>query len=258
VDVSSILEDARTYSAQRTQERLNDALDRAREAAERQEALLKYATGFNPRALQKELPLTPDHLTAFVEGMFKMLGIEIRERTHADRIWALRLPEKVQRETGLKPGIRVTFHRALSRRFADLHLIDGASVLLKFLFRTANEPGFNGNVASSAGLPVTVCAELAWNDTVGRRLHQRFAVVQAEALNPTSFADFLLTPAQDAVPDATQGHFADLLPALHRRLAAESSDAVQPGDMRISGLSLPEQGQTRPGQEHDMTAVSEC
>lgn len=238
LDVSAILEDARQYSAQRTQERLDEALGRARETARQQEALLKYASGFDPQAMSQELSLTPDHLRSFVQGMFQHLQIEIRDQIHGDRVWSVRLPESVQLATGLKPGLRVTFSRPLARRLREVHLLDGASALLAHLFKVADSAAFRGQVAAPTGLPATLCAELAWNDTMGRRLHERFVAVQEAGLNTPGFADFLLRPATEETGSGRAMPTEALTAALQGRLAQEASETVHPGSLRITGLSL--------------------
>ncbi|WP_185974722.1 helicase-related protein [Deinococcus detaillensis] len=237
LDVSAVLEDARTYAAQRTQERLEEALSRAREAAKQQEALLRYASGFDPQGMGQELPLTPHHLRSFVEGMCRQLHIELREQTHAGRVWSLRLPEEVQQSAHQRASLRVTFDRALSRKLPGVQLLDGSSSLLQHLFDVSDSYVFKGHVAA-ANLPTTLCAELAWNDNLGRRLHQRFVAVQAEALNPAAFADFLLHPAADAPHSSLALPMEALVAALQRRLSQEASETVQPGSLRITGMAL--------------------
>lgn len=238
LDVTEILEQARGYSAERTQERLDEALGRARDAARQQEALLKYASGFDPGAMKQELPLTPGHLQAFVEGMFRHLQVEVREKTHDERVWSVRLPESVQQATELRLSLRVTFSRSLARRLRDVHLLGGDSPLLAHLFRTADNAGFKGQVAAPVDLPVTLCAELAWNDRLGRRLHERFVAIGAVGLNTPDFAEFLLRPATDQDRSCTVLPAEDLIHALHLRLAKEASETVHPGSLRLTGLSL--------------------
>jgi len=72
VDLESLLEEARTLPLERSRERLEAALERARRAGETQGELLSHASRFDPQTLGGELTLSRKHLERFVAGMLRV------------------------------------------------------------------------------------------------------------------------------------------------------------------------------------------
>lgn len=248
LDVSTILAEAATHTPSRTQARIEEALERARQAARQQDDLLRHSSGFDPDALRGELPVGEAHLMAFVDGMFGQLGVTVTHRLHAGQVWDIKLTEDLQRQLNLKQNQRVAFSRhAASRHKATL--LDSRSPLLSTLFETAGTYAFSGHVAQTPiGAGGTACAVLRWQDDRGRPLSERFVVLQRQpdgiTVNPPAFGHDLLYPAADTlgVPALTPDAWPDFELALHDLLAAGASDDLHPAGFLVTGVAWAGQG----------------
>ncbi|MDL2345377.1 SNF2-related protein [Deinococcus sp. MIMF12] len=253
LDVDRILAEAAAHTPQRTQDRIEEALDRARQAAQQQNDLLRFSSGFDPGALRGELPIGEEHLTAFVEGMFTQLGVTISHRLYGERVWEIKLPDDLQDLLGLKQNQRVAFDRTLARTAKAL-LLDGNSRLLKHLLQTAGGYAFSGQVAQTS-LPGdgTACAVLRWQDDRGRPLSESYAVLrrQGEAVevNPPEFSTWLLQPAPDqpGEPVMNAGSWPRFEEKLHSLLARGAGQELHPAGFTVTGVAWAPVGV--PGQE---------
>lgn len=203
IDVEAILAEADTVGVDRTRERIEEALARAREALETQHELFKHATAFDPSETRGELPVDTGHLQAFVLGMCSHLGIEIIEQTHNQRVFELRLPEGLLTELpGSRRRLRISFDRSFRGRNTDIEVMDLGSSLLRYLLDRARTYAFKGIAAGVGGLPyrAVFTGMLRWQSDRGRRLRQEYTVVGvAESgtihINPENFASWLLEEA---------------------------------------------------------------
>ena len=117
LDVEQILEEASQEGITRTQNRIDEALVKAREAIEKQRELFEYATGFDPEESRGELVMHSGHVRAYVEGMLRHLGIEIKEISHGGRVLSLRLPEATQDDLGIRrQNLKITFDRDIGSK----------------------------------------------------------------------------------------------------------------------------------------------
>ncbi|GAA5436083.1 DEAD/DEAH box helicase [Deinococcus aquaticus] len=243
LNVSAILAEAATHTPSRTQARIEEALERARQAARQQDDLLRHSSGFDPDALRGELPVGEAHLTAFVDGMFEQLGVTVTHRLHAGQVWEIKLPEDLQRQLNLKQNQRVAFNR-LSASKHKATLLDSRSPLLSALLETAGTYAFSGHVAQTPlGEGGTACATLRWQDDRGRPLSERFVVLQRQqdgvTVNPPAFSRHLLQPAADTpgMPMLTPEAWPDFERALHDLLAASASDDLHPAGYLVTGVA---------------------
>lgn len=243
LEVEEILAEAAAHTPQRTQARIEEALERARQAAQQQNDLLRFSSGFDPNALRGELPMGEGHLVAFVEGMFAQLGVAIIHRLYGGRVWEIKLPEDLQIRLSLKQNQRVAFERTLARTAKAL-LLDGSSRLLKVLFEMAGEYAFSGQVAQTS-LPGdgTACAVLRWQDDRGRPLSESYAVLRRQGeeveVNPPEFSAWLLQPASDepGEPTLDAGAWPGFERRVHDLLARGSSDELHPAGYALTGVA---------------------
>ncbi|MCD0168907.1 DEAD/DEAH box helicase [Deinococcus sp. 23YEL01] len=243
LDVSTILAEAATHTPSRTQARIEEALERARQAARQQDDLLRHSSGFDPDALRGELPVGEAHLTAFVEGMFGQLGVTVTHRLHAGQVWEIKLPEDLQRQLNLNQNQRVAFNRLAASKYKAT-LLDSRSSLLGVLFETAGTYAFSGHVAQTPlGEGGTAGAVLRWQDDRGRPLSERFVVLQRQqdgvTVNPPAFSRHLLQPAVDTpgVPSLTVQAWPAFEATLHDLLAAGASDDLHPDGYLVTGVA---------------------
>lgn len=214
VDVEDILEDARTAGVDRTANRIEEALQRARESSDMQKELFQHAVSYDANELQGAFQVDLEHLRAFVFGMIQWQGGEVREsRQYPGKAWRLILTEDVTRTVpGLVRDPLVTFDRRLLAGTDKLTLLDMDHPLVRQLIALATHYDFEGFTAAIA-LPAftsIVSGMLRWQDDQGKRLRQEYVVVAAGnaglmSTNPPEFARWLLSPASpsNAVSNAT-------------------------------------------------------
>lgn len=207
VDVGEILKEATISGINRTEERIEEALRRAREAVDKQRELFEFASSFDPNETRYDLRINPQHLRRFVEGMFAVLGIEIVSGHPASQVLTVRIPEDIaDKLPQLRRVLQVTFDRELASRRPQLHMLDLDSLLVRFLLRVAKSYEFGGKTAviqGMAGRAISTCI-LRWQNDQGRRLRQEFAVFSVDdkdevEVNPASFAEWLSESQQDGV-----------------------------------------------------------
>ena len=203
LDVEDILEEAATASINRTQQQIEAALQRAREAVEKQRDLFAYVARYDPNESRDELLITHEHLHAFIEGMFAQEGIEIVERTHKGAIWEIRLPEVLATQLGNnRSRWRVTLDRIWAANRQDVQMLDLDTPLMRYLLTCAKAHDFGGQAAPLTGLDgvALLTAILRWQNDQGRRMRQEFTALLIRSdggvsTNPRLVSDWLRRPA---------------------------------------------------------------
>lgn len=248
LEVEEILEDATQAGIERTQERIEEALARAKAAVGKQRELFEHVAHYDPNEIRHEIYLTVGHLQAFMEGMFAQAEINVLNRMHQDKVWEIRLPSDLE---GIVPGFRsrlqVTLDRVWAANRPGIHMLDLDSPLVKRLLIMAKSHEFGGKVASLTGLSGTalLTAILRWQNDQGRRMRQEFAALLIHPdgrvdSNPRSVSDWLLQSATNghALPDkaATKILMDAAEVANNRRLAQVSNRDLHPENRQwISG-----------------------
>lgn len=239
LDVTSILRDARTTGVARTTRRIDEALEKARAAADLQREIFSHAAGYDAHETRDELRPDRRHVRAFVEGMLTLLGVSY-ETTHKETVLELRLSESMVEDLGYRGArLRVTFDRDLAARRSDIQMLDFASPFFLYLVRRARERAFGGQVSALRALSgcALVTANLRWQDDRGVRQRDEYAAVLVEAdgravMNPPELLEWLSRPADTAsltpIPDVAKRQLALANRALDHRLGAASSVDVHP------------------------------
>jgi ERCC4-related helicase len=201
VNIESILEDASTEGIQRTTERIEEALNKAKGAASKQRELFEYASAFNPGEKKKELYITSDHITSFVKGMFDLIDVEVLDKTHKDQVWHIRLSDLFAQELGVKKTrYEITFNRSISVNRANTEMMDLDSFIFKALLEKAKAFDFGGLSAVIKGNDLSgsaiLCSFLRWQNEVGVRQRQELLTWQIDSNgtvveNPDSFGEWL-------------------------------------------------------------------
>jgi superfamily II DNA or RNA helicase len=208
LDVEAVLTEAANTGREATQEEIEHALQRARQAASQQDELLRYASGFDPEALQGMLPIGVEHLQAFAEVGFERSNIVISQRLYGGAVWVLRLPENLRAQFRFPTEIRLAFDRDLVRR-AKAPLFDGEHALYRHLLEIARDvtlPGATAVVDLPGGARCYT-ALIRTLDDAGRPLRQEYVALWLEAdgrllINDRRWAEWLATTAIDAAPKA--------------------------------------------------------
>jgi len=207
VDIGDILKDATLAGVARTEARIDEALQRAREAAEKQRELFEYVSTFNPNETKNELRITHQHLRSFIEGMFAILGIEVSNVQQSGMILTIRLPDEIaDKLPQLRKVFQATFDREIATRRSNLHNLDLDSPLIKLLLNEAKYYDFGGKTAVIQGIEGNALSAsiLRWQNDQGQRLRQEFAVYRVSSdgvvdMNPTSFINWLAITQVDGV-----------------------------------------------------------
>ena len=201
VDVEDVLAQASGDDIRRTTKRIDEALERAKNTAEKQKQLFEHVAGFNSGEMQGNLNLGEEHLQSFVDGMFAQLGIEIRDRTHDGQVWRVKLPADLMTTLRVRTGsLAVCFNREIAAGRDDLQMMDTESWLLDYLFRIALAHDGRGKTAVIPDIEAGgtfLSAVLRWQDERGRRMRQEFAVFWLSSsgspiINPSELNDWLL------------------------------------------------------------------
>lgn len=242
VEVKQILNEATEAGIERTQQRIDEALQRAKDATEKQRELFQNAASYDPSETRNELNISKEHSTAFVLGMFRQLHIDIVETSHNGVLWHIRLPEVIQQELNSKRSrYEVTLDRQLAAHRPITHMLDLDSFLMQYLLRKAKAYDFLGLTAvlkTDAIKGTTIFTSiLRWQNDQGNRLRQEFTVYQLMhngkvETNPQAFGDWLKQPATPGQVNADKERNPELLKnaeqAADKRLAEVSNQYLQP------------------------------
>jgi superfamily II DNA or RNA helicase len=234
IDVEDILQAAGKVGVTRTEQEIEEAIRKARSAAELQQDLFQYVSGYERDDANGELRMGADHLRAFAEGMFNILGVKEIRSTHNGLLHEIELPESLQHELpGWKAKVRLTFDRSWGVSRNDVHVLDLESPLTRMLLTKAKEHRFSGLFAQVAGLPgnAVVANILRWQNTRGIRMRQEFGALQLfsdgrSQRNSEDFSRWLLEPATDG----SRSHDKEQAEALVKLATAVS-------DKRFQGVS---------------------
>lgn len=199
VDIEDVLAEAANNKLERTSERINEALERARSAASAQKELFEHAASFDSTEVAGELEITLDHLQAFVEGMGNIIGYEILEKTHKGLVWQIRLSDRAMDELGVsRTRYTLTFDRILAAKKPEWLPMNMDNWLFKSLLKRARQYDFGGVTVFGKEYhsQAIVAAVARWQNDRGRRARQELAIVAldngATTLNPAWFGHWLI------------------------------------------------------------------
>jgi superfamily II DNA or RNA helicase len=202
LDVEEILEQARNTPIARTAERIDAALQKARDAADLQRELFSGAASYDRAELQGSLSIGPRHLAAFITGMLTMLDCEATVAADP-RILRIRLSESVHKAVaGAGRIFSGTTDRSLAQEQPNLAMLDMTHPLVIHLLDAARAYDFQGLTApiEFADATTLVPALLRWQNDSGQRMREELsvAVVRPDGQASTAiaeFSDWLLYPA---------------------------------------------------------------
>ncbi len=204
LDIEKVLQKATQSDIHKTQENIEDALKRAREAVEMQRELMTYASSYNPEETKGELKITFDHVHSFLDGMMKHLAIEIDETTHKGKVMRIRIPNEIASELALRGKyMRITLNRELAALRSDIHMMDLESPLFLYMLEKSRSYSFDGRVAKINGINDTAAvmtAMLRWQNDQGKRIRQEYVACLIKndghvETNPEEFVEWLKKPA---------------------------------------------------------------
>lgn len=179
VDVESILREATLEGIHRTQQRIDDALEKAKSAANVQQELFEHASSFDPSDLRGGFIPSEHHLASFVESMFGYLNIQIIDKTHGGQVWQVRLSEELQDSIGTrKSRLDLTLNRDIASNRENIEALDLDHLLMQHMLEVAKSYSFQGQTASILSpAPLSgslFCGFLRWQNNQGVRQRQEY------------------------------------------------------------------------------------
>ena len=206
VELESILDAAAKETIQRTEERIDEALEKAKSAAGLQTELFESVSSFDRNALKQTLAITPEHIKSFVLGVCGQLGIEHQQVNKADDVWKIHLDDRLMKLLSTRRSVRVIcFSKQVAEKRQQCELMDMNSLLFVTLICLANSPTFGRGVAPiySENLPGSgiFFAELSWQNEMGQRIKTEFngySINNGKVTRPVSdLNQWLLSPTKD-------------------------------------------------------------
>ncbi|SOC01033.1 SNF2 domain-containing protein [Alloalcanivorax xenomutans] len=244
VDIEEVLAEAANDKLERTSERINEALERAKKAASEQQELFKHAVNLDNKEVAGELVVTVEHLQAFIEGMARIVGFEVMEKTHKGLVWQIKLTEGAMESLGVvRSRFGLAFDRMLAAKKPELLPMNMDNWLFKGLIALARKYDFGGTAVAGSGYQSesVIVAVARWQNDRGRRARQELAMVAVEngnaSLNPPWFSEWLMQPCPPSECEDTDKaqRKASLQLASERMekfLAAQSSETLLPDQMQ--------------------------
>ena len=246
LDVEDILEEASTVGIKRTQDRIEEALKRAKEAALKQQELFEFASSFDPMGMQGQVAIDKRHVRAFIEGMLDVLGIEVVGSTYNGHVLDIRMPEEVRRHIpGRRQRLRITVDRNLALRNTQIRMMDFNDPFFNFLIQSAKAHEFGGICASLKDLEgqAIVTTMLRWQNDQGARMRQEFraTIVHRNGLvdsNPKILGSWLLEKTQDGEtvqidPKIGRYIFQKAISSLDQILSKTSNSYLHPENRQV-------------------------
>ncbi|MXZ90808.1 MAG: DEAD/DEAH box helicase [Chloroflexi bacterium] len=212
IDMASILADNRAMDISRTDDEIETAIDRAKEARAQQEQLFARVEGFDPQAAMALTGFEPEDVMSFLEGVLPFRNIRIRERLYNGRVLELELPMDMRGqyydEFENRTIVRVTATRDPQIRRANARPMDFASAFFSNLIDFAKSPEFKGEQANLVGYSSGALAiyKLRWQNDQGVPTEEQLLPIflpdgtKQTVVNPAFFIDLLTTPAVGTTP----------------------------------------------------------
>lgn len=250
-NLEEIIEKSQQQDIRRTQQRIDDALERAKEAASLQRDLFEHAASFDAAVFNEQIVVTEEHLKAFIAGMCRIFEIELDTSYLKGRAWRLRFPINLKEKFSLTRAVSsITFDHELARQRDDLELISYSSGLFRTFIEIAKSIEFGGKLAATAcgGTQtdgVIFAAMLRWQNEAGRRMKEEFSLFLDDGneihLNSPEVQKWLLQAAEDTVPpvyekDDLRQQFNQLHEHCSQRLSRATASGLIPE--RIDPVSV--------------------
>tara|TARA_R110002096_G_scaffold432240_1_gene648770 strand:+ start:203580 stop:206441 length:2862 start_codon:yes stop_codon:yes gene_type:complete len=194
LDIEDLLEKSKFGSIDRTDEQLDEAIDRAKKARDLQEDILSYAGGYDPDAMKGLIGLSIEHVEAFTKGMLAVLNMPIRSATHKGKIINIQLPDSLIgefTEFGQKQNISLCFDRELARYKSHVYMMDFESTFFSKLINEAQQEVFDGYAAvvDIKNYNKVSAFKLKWQTSQGKLASEEFHAYYLDDDNNWNSAD---------------------------------------------------------------------
>jgi superfamily II DNA or RNA helicase len=254
IDMGEILERAQSMKFEQTQEDIEAAIARAREARVAEADILQYASvsqtqvngGFDGR-----------HMVSFLRAMAPYADYHLRQELHEGKTLEIQLSESGIRqwpEFGRRSVVRLTVDHIRARRDPSLYLMDFESNFVRYLAELASErrifDGLYGEAETVAGEEASLMTvhRLRWQDLSGQLLEEDLVPVMStrngiREMDRKAFSELLVKPLRSLQHKSTGSDPAPDEKQFDKLLIARSRPDVMPGSVvTLAGLrfSAPE------------------
>jgi len=245
LDVADILEAATEIGIHRTADRIQEALNKARDSVNKQRELFEHVSGYDPGETKGEFRLSRSHVKCFVVGMCDQMGIEITEETHKGAVLQLKLPDALREELGLKATyLKITFDRDYATQATKALMMDFETAFFRFIVQHAKNLSFDGLLASVVGISgeALFTSMLRWQNDQGRRMRQEFTATVVDDVgrvttNSVAVSDWLLQTAVDGSHLGSRERAKEILKiavsAMESRLGRVANDDLHPENRQL-------------------------
>lgn len=248
IDMGEILERAQSMKFEQTQEDIEAAIARAREARAAEADILQYASvsqtqvngGFDGR-----------HMVSFLRAMAPYADYHLRQELHEGKTLEIQLSESGIRqwpEFGRRSVVRLTVDHIRARRDPSLYLMDFESNFVRHLAELASErrvfDGLYGEAETEAGEEESLMTvhRLRWQDLSGQLLEEDLVPVMSTGngireMDRKAFSELLVKPLRSLQHKSTGNDPAPDEKQLDKLLIARSRPDVMPGSVvTLAGL----------------------
>lgn len=250
IDMGEILERAQSMKFDQTQEDIEAAIAKAREARAAEADILQYASASQT---QVNGGFEGRHMVSFLRAMAPYAGFELRQELHEGKTLEIQLSEGAIRqwpEFGRRSVVRLTVDHIRARRDASLYLMDFESNFVRHLAELASErrvfDGLYGEAetAEGQGTGLMTVHRLRWQDLSGQLLEEDLLPVisvgdKIREMDRKAFADLLAKPLR-SLPSGIVGD--DPAPdekRLDALLMVRARPEVMPGSvMTLAGIRI--------------------
>ena len=248
LDVASILANNRTMDMSRTDEEIDEAINRAKSAQSQQEQLFAHVEGYDPNASSALYRFGPNDVITFLEGILPRKEVTIRNRLHNGMTLELQLPEEMRgrySEFRQRTVVHVTADRRIVLRDSRIVSMDFASPFFRDLIEFAKSPEFKGEYAHLRGPESGTLGlyKIRWQNDQGIPRWEALVPIflrdhaPTAVPNPGFFGSLLFQTAQDPANSPTgntserQKRLKKLSDCAHAELAGRCSILRHPNDI---------------------------
>lgn len=248
LDIEDILQKAIDSTVAHTKEEIDEAIQKARNAVEKQRELLEYASGYSPEETGGEITMALSHVESFIRGMLPVLDIKIIETSHDGKVIRILLPQELSNELQLGgQKLKITLDRSIASRRNDIHMMDMNFHLFRYMLDHVKKYEFDGRVAKLQGLSSAVLtAILYWQNDQGIRMRQEYFSFLADKngvveTNADIFSNWLQSSAKDGKVsfdrETAQKYFSLFEKEINNRLSEVSNIDLHPDSFQLIGAA---------------------
>ncbi len=202
IDVEEILSQLNQLGIKRTESRIEEALQKAKDATTKQREVLNYAASSKSHETSSEIIVNQHHIFKFVIGMLNFNQIEFQV-SHDNELIKMRFSEDLQQKfkklLGKASILEATTSRELARNRKNIHMLDLNSPIMQYLIAQAQAYDFNGMSINShyddKSIQGIFVALLKWQHLQGYIAKKQLCICftgENNVLNPRTALDMLL------------------------------------------------------------------